>query len=211
MSIFSKTVESQIQSKKIDDYIFSDTEEIFYNLYCQAKVTREHSIIHRIWVTGFIHKEAYFLLPDLQLIFDNFHTPSQYCDNPLFLQRIYLDMAESLSNDSDLIDNLEKVICRIHYCSDLDFSDIVNLQGSWKNQFQNAQNDERRSELVCILLMICKAKHYWYQIRPSDDWNYAHDVFRDQLLLEIGRFYSKQAADTRLHIPDFFKALHPFV
>ncbi|ETX03546.1 MAG: hypothetical protein ETSY2_33145 [Candidatus Entotheonella gemina] len=203
-------VDLDIQSKQIDNYTFSDTEAIYHDLYFQSKVNRENSVKHRIWITELIHKEAYFLLPDLQTVFDRFHTSPMYDDTSLVLHRIYLAMSDSLVNDSDIKNNLKTVRCRIDHCSGLELLDTTTLQDSWKNQFQKAQNDERKDELIFILLTICKAKSYWYQIRPSDHWNYSHDVFRDQLLLEIGSFYSKQDADVRLHIPCFFNLLYRF-
>lgn len=177
-------IDLDIQSKRIDNYIFPDTEAIYQDLYHQAKVKRENAVKHRVWITGLIHKEAYFLLPDLQLVFDHFHTTPMYCDDSLVLQNIYLDMSESLANDSDIKNNLKTVCCRINHCSGLELSDTTQLQDSWRHQFQNAQNDERKDELIFVLLMICKAKHYWHRIQPPDDWNYSHNVFRDQLLLE---------------------------
>ncbi|ETW94609.1 MAG: hypothetical protein ETSY1_34100 [Candidatus Entotheonella factor] len=151
------------------------------------------------------------MLPDLQSVFDHFHTTPIYNDNLLILQNIYLDMSTLLVNDSDIKNNLQTVRSRIDYCSDLDCSDTIKLKDSWRKQFQNAQNDTRKDELIFVLLMICKAKYYWHRVRPPDDWSYSHDVFRDQLRLEIGSFYSKQDADIRLHIPCFFKVLYHFV
>ena len=44
------------------NYSFSDTEEIFTHLYEKARVNEQNFKEHRIWVTGLIHKEAYFWL-----------------------------------------------------------------------------------------------------------------------------------------------------
>ena len=51
----------------------------------------------------------------------------------------------------------------------------------------------------------------WNQIQPSSDWTRPAQVFREQLSLEIGRFYSKQSSDAKYHISFFLETLYEFV
>ena len=55
--------------------------------------------------------------------------------------------------------------------------------------------------------MLIKAKYYWNQIQPPSDWSSSPQVFRDQLLLEIGKFYSENSQNPRYHISFFLKTL----
>ena len=201
----------QIQAIDSASYSFANTEEIFNNLYEKFKVKDENTARHRIWVTGLIHKEAYFLTPELQSVFDNCYTSPIYKGNSLLLQDIYIDMADKMSSDMDLQNNAPRVLNRISCCSGLDCSEIDKLQDSWKDQFQKAVHDTRKDELVFALLTIKKAKNYWHQVQPPSDWTRPPEVFREQLSLEIGRFYSEHSNDPKYHIPFFLKTLYEFV
>lgn len=193
---------------KFYDYKFSDTEAIFSDLYQECKVNEENAIQHRIWVTGLIHKEAYFIIPEAQPIFDTFFTV--YNSNSLVLREIYSAMADAMITDDDLKNNLSKVSNRISHCSGLDCSGTDKLRDSWKDMFENAQNDIQENELILALLTLKKAKYYWNQIQPPSGWTSSIETFKDQLLLEIGRFYSEQSNYIKYHIPCFFKILREF-
>jgi hypothetical protein len=204
-------VDLDIQIQTLDRYSFADTESIFNNLYNKFKVNAQHTSAHRIWVTGLIHKEAYFLIPELQSVFNDFSTVPIYNGTCIKIQDIYIDMIDKISSDLDVHNNLPRVFNRISCCAGLDCGEIDKLQDSWKDQFQTALDDTRRDELVFALLTIKKAKNYWNQIQPPSDWTGSHAAFKDQLLLEIGRFYSGQSNDPKYHIPFLLKTLHEFV
>ncbi|MEW6493413.1 MAG: hypothetical protein AB1589_13050 [Cyanobacteriota bacterium] len=204
-------VDLDLQLQKINDYDYADTEAIYRELYEKFKIKIENVEQHRIWVTGLIHKEAYFLIPDLQSVFENFSVTPLYNNNSLRLQDIYITMANEISNDLDLLNNASRVFNRISCCSGLDCSEIGKLQDSWKNQFQKAGDENRKDELVFALLTIKKAKNHWNQVQPPSDWPRSPETFREQLLLEIGRFYSEQSDNPRYHIPFFLKTLYEFV
>ena len=201
----------QIQTIDSASYSFADTEDIFHNLYEKFKVKDENTALHRIWVTGLIHKEAYFLIPELQSVFDNCYTSPIYKGNSIILEDIYIDMADKMSIDLDFQNNSARGFNRISCCSGLDCSEIDKLQDSWKDQFQKAVHDTRKDELVFALLTIKKAKNYWNQVQPPSDWTRPPEVFRDQLSLEIGRFYSEQSDNPKYHIPFLLKTLYEFV
>lgn len=204
-------VDLDLQIQAIDNYIFSDTEAIFCELYEKSKVKAENAADHRIWVTGLIHKESYFLTPALQSIFDKSNISPIYKNNSVLLQAIYIDMADAIGSDPDLQNNLKRAVARISYCCGLDCAGLEKLRDSWKNEFQNTQDEMRKEELILALLTIKKAKEYWNQIQPSSDWTRPAQVFRDQLSLEIGRFYSYQSSDAKYHILFFLETLYEFV
>lgn len=103
------------------DYPFPNTEDIFCSLYRKIKVNQANTHHHRIWVTGLIHKEAYFLKPDIQEIFDNQYIISPvYKENIVNLENIYLDMVNDMTNNADLQKHWERVIKRISHLSNFD-------------------------------------------------------------------------------------------
>jgi hypothetical protein len=204
-------IDLDLQLQTIDKYIFTDTEAIFRNLYEKSQVKEQNAAQHRIWITGLIHKEAYFLTPELQPIFDNYYNKPIYKGNPAVLANIYLDMADAICSDLDLQNNLQRAFDRISYCSGLDCTEVQAFQASWKERFQNAVDETHKNQSIAVLLTIKKAKDYWHQIKPFGDFSREDWVFREQLSLEIGRFYSEQNSDVKSHIPFFFKTLHDFV
>ncbi|MEG4148218.1 hypothetical protein [Microcoleus sp. Pol12B5] len=204
-------IDLDLHLQKIDDYPFPDTEAIFCDLYEKSEVRSQNAKRHRIWITGLIHKEAYFLTPELQSIFDDYPHPPMYQDNPVEVNSIYMDMADKISSDPDLKNNLniQRALNRINHC--LNCADLNRLQDSWKTEFQNTSDETCKHQLIMALLTIKKAKDYWGEIKPPVDWSGNDRQFRDQLSLKIGEFYSQQNSDVKYHIPFFFKTLHDFV
>lgn len=202
-------VDLDLQVKTIDNYSFSDTEAIFYNLYNKGKVKEQNAINHRIWVTGLIYKEAYFMTPELQPIFDNYLSGTPiYNGNPILLEKIYIDMVDGMDTDIALQENLQTASKRISYCAGLDCTGVDKLKDSWKNEFQNARDDRRKNELIYALLTIKQVKEYWQKIQPPCDSSHADYNLREQLSLEIGRFYAAQSSDSRYHITYLYKNLY---
>lgn len=202
-------IDLDLHLQKIDDYIFPDTEAIFCNLYEKSEVRSQNAALHRIWITGLIHKEAYFITPELQSIFDDYPHPPMYQDNPVELNSIYMDMADKISSDVDLKDNLQRASDRINHC--LNCTDLDKFEESWKNEFKNTSDETRKHQLIMALLTIKKAKDSWNQIKPPVDWSGNERQFREQLSLKIGEFYSQQSSDIKCHLPFFFNTLHEFV
>lgn len=183
----------------IYDYKFSDTEEIFKHLYEKSKINEENIKLHRIFITGLIHKEAYFLTPELQLVFDTFLNTPLYEGDKISLDKIYLKMVDDITTDTDLQNNLAKVSNRIDYCR-LDFSEINKLCNSWKYEFKACKNELQKNELIYSLLTIKKAKYCWKQIQPPADTDIPPKSFREQLSLEIAKFYSENTNNPKYHI-----------
>ncbi|MCP4133881.1 MAG: hypothetical protein GY754_23125 [bacterium] len=190
-------------------YDFKDTEEIFHDLYDKGKVNEANTHKHRIWVTGLIHKEAYFLHPELQDFFDNYPTPPAFNGTKLNLEGIYTAMSGAIDSDTDLADNFDRARARISYCDTLDLANTNRLKESWQREYQNASDVAQKHDLSCALLTIKKAKDYWAKIKPlpDSDWTRNDGVYREQLLLKIGKFYSQESQNSDHHIPAFFKTL----
>ncbi len=208
-------IDLDLHLQKIDDYSFPDTEAIFCNLYEKSEVRSQNAKLHRIWITGLIHKEAYFITPELQSIFDDYPHPPMYQDNPVELNSIYMDMADQISSDPDLKNNLniQRALARINHC--LNCADLNKLQDSWKNEFQNTSDETCKHQLIMALLTIKKVKNekqpehdYWEKIKPPADWSRNEKVFREQLSLKIAEFYSQQNSEVKCHIPFFIKTLY---
>ncbi|WP_293149452.1 MULTISPECIES: hypothetical protein [unclassified Microcoleus] len=211
-------IDLDLHLQEIDNYSFPDTEAIFCNLYEKSQVKAQNAKQHRIWITGLIHKEAYFITPELQSIFDDYPNSPMYQDNPVQLNSIYMDMGDKISSDPDLKNNLniQRSLQRINHC--LNCTDLDKLQDSWKTEFQNTSDETRKHQLIRALLTIKKVKNekqpehdYWEKIKPAGDFSRGERVFREQLSLKIGEFYSHQSSDVNCHIPFFFKTLHEFV
>jgi hypothetical protein len=198
---------------KIEDYHFADTEDIFHDLYRDLCVRFDRLQNHRIWVTGFKHKEAYFINPDLQQLFDEYPHPVMYRGTQLQLGNLYQNMAGELNKDLDLRNNFMTASNRIQHCQDLECTDLQQLAKSWQSQWEIAENC--RDELVLPLLAIAKSKPYWKEeIKPDELFSRSGNVFRDGLSLQIARgFYAKQNGEECLHyhLPCFFKYLYDFV
>ena len=202
------------QIRSIDDYQFKTTQDIFFNLYEKTKISEANADSnHTIWVTGLIHKEAYFLEPDLQSFFDNYPTPFFYKDTKISLQEIYLKMAQEIDQDKNLTTNLEVIRPRIKHCIGLDFNDVEELKSNWIDRFHSSSDDQKKRELILTLLAVVHVKNnYWKEIRPERGKNAHHH--REELALAIARdFYAKQTDDeaaAKYHIPYFFKMLRKF-
>ena len=208
-------VDLDIQIRPINNYRFTDTQQIFCSLYEKSKINEVNAAeTHEILITGLIHKEAYFILPELQSIFDEYLIKPSYQSKKLDLENIYHSMSYDLSEDADLKANFAIACSRIKHCTGLDFSEIDKLKSSWITQFREAEDVARKHELILNLLTIRKAKDYWHQIQPSSDWSRDDSVYRDQISLAIARdFYAKQTDDeaaAKYHIPYFFKMLRKF-
>lgn len=206
-------VDLDIQKANIcSSYNFDDTEKIFRDLYNELKVNQSTSFLHRIWVTGLIHKEAYFLTPDIQPIFENHSNLPHYNNHCLRLEQIYMHMIGEICQDIDLQNNWQSASQRIQHCSYLNFDEIENFKESWNFTYQNTGDELKKKQMILALLTIVKSKKYWENVKPPDDWNGGNErKFREQLSLKIGEFYSCQSSTTENHIPFFFRTLYDIV
>jgi hypothetical protein len=203
-------VDLDLQLQQIDNYNYTNTEEIFCDLYDKSEVNQDTIDNHRIFITGLIHKEAYFLFPDLQNLFDEFPNSPSYQNNPLLLKDIYVDMIHTINNDIDLQNNIVRAFNRINHCSGIDCTDLDKFIDSVKNNMTNSANTIIQDETSVALLTIKKAKSFWHQIHPPQDWTRSPDNFREQLMLAIARFYSEQSQNPKYHLSFLLEALYKY-
>ena len=221
-------VDIDLQSQSLEDesftYPFINIDDAFNHLYDGNKINTQNAIEHRIWFTGLIHKEAYFLLPELQQFFDvdlpelhyKYHQGCHYQNNSLNLNTIYQDMVNDTIQDRDLADNLERAVSRIkNYCENTQIECTEDLQDYWQQQWQvNANNRDDLDKLIYAILSIRKAKPYWAKVHPGDeiateDCENRYRKFRDDIALEIGKqFYARQAGEPHQHLAYFFRHLY---
>jgi len=211
-------VDLDIQKTKIRgretclDYAFENTEDVFYNLYDRLTVNELNSKHHRIWVTGLIHKEAYFLTPNLQTVFDNYPNIPHYNNTTIDLEKIYMDMINEIcQGNNDLKENWQSVFKRIEYCVYLDFNGIMEFQDSWNTAYTHVVDALEKKRLILALLTLVKSKEYWRKVEPPSYWSSGDEKFREQLSFEIARFYSKEECNCENHLSFFFKTLYDIV
>lgn len=194
------------QSNLPTDYPFASTEGIYYDLYHQHEINRDRIDNHRIWVTGLIHKEAYFLLPELQDFFDSeWQLEPQYNHKTLILNEIYQDMVKEIVGDRDLEQNFKNITKRINYDTTLDCTTIETLQKTIQSQLNSCSDI---SSLIRSLFAVKRVKPYWKQINPPDRWTSSINNFYDQLSLQIARFYSYQTDSSQNHLSCLFSRLY---
>jgi hypothetical protein len=199
-------VDIDLHTAKIEDkeYGFADTEEIFHDLYLDLKIQIDKLPQHRIWVTGLMHKEAYFLNPALQSIFDSYEIPIEYGGNQIDLDSVYREISENLTQDQDLCQHFGKAIKRICHCKNLNLQNQQLLAESWQKLYDLPA--EIKTELIFALLAIAKSKPYWRKIMANSPARQ-----KEALSLQIARrFYAEQnGADcNRDHLPGFFTYLY---
>ena len=183
---------------------FQNTEELYKELYAGGNLDLGKVPNHRIWVTGLIHKEAYFLLPSLQDVFDNSPVKALYKGTPLRLESIYIDMLNDLDRDEDLRSHFSSIFHRISHCLQFDNISFEDCCIQLRQSELNSDPQRTYESYVKALLAIRKAKPYWHSIYSEEN---PRNV-RDQLLLDIARYFSEnESLASELHVPGFFKFL----
>lgn len=201
-------VDVDIQKITLDEtYPFQDTDAIFCNLYQNARVNPEHASKHKIWVTGLVHKEAYFVVPELQKIFDNHPIKLQFAGEPLDLKKLSLQMAKDMSKLNDLIQHFDAIKHRIAYFSAIPSNHLAEWQQTWLDLFSKADADAQ-NQLIYLLFTIMKAKDYWEKKLIPVEVDTSQERVREQLMLKIADFYAETPATEHFHIPYFLKIIY---
>jgi len=188
---------------------FQEVEEIFKKLYNQGKFEYSPDYKNHILVTGLIHKEAYFVLSELQDLLIEYK--AQYNGNQLNLDALYSEIAIDSNHTKDLAKHFNHITQRLRQYPSLDCTNLPSLQTSWLSNYQNA-ND--RSTWINALFLFKKAKPYWEKIYSTDIPN-TH-IFHDQLCDVISQFYrtrfrNKDDVIGELpidHIPCLFRTIY---
>lgn len=209
-------IDLDLQPKAIANYHIQDVETIFAQQYQNNKILLKAIEQHRILVTGLIHKEAYFLLPEFQEFLDLYTPQPLFKQEPVLLSDIYLKICAETTEDKDLMDAFERVSKRIDYCSQIDRTCLENFKTSWCSQFTSCSDFPLRQDLISTLLTVRKAKPYWKQISfKTDDDSEERDekdkIHREQLSLQLGKQISRQNWDNPAnHLAYWFKLIYQF-
>jgi len=191
-------------AKVLENYPVENTEQLFNMLYQENKPHLDNIKKHPIFITGLIYKEAYFFVPELKEVFENYPLAILFDDLPLDLNAVYEKMGVSFGMDKNLEKNYSIAQQRIAYLMQLDLTNITTLQESWQTAFNSAETEEK-NVLIYALLSIHQIKDYWKLIKSNSELS--EERFKEQLTLEIGNFYAKQPRESLHHLPSFFNAL----
>lgn len=178
----------------------SNTEDVFHNLYNALRINQAQLKEHVIFTTGLIHKEAYFLLPELNEFFKDYRNQILYKNAPLDLTQVYNDIIHEFEDDKDLAANFEIAQRRLAFSS-LDSTNLSSLKHAFHQAHQQAENPD----LIPILFLIRKAKLYWKQL--SEDSTNSQQQFHEQLSDAIAHFYSDKN-DENFHLTAIFNAIY---
>jgi hypothetical protein len=202
-------VDLDLQTKKLDHYPYSDLETIFHALYQNGEFRSEAGYQnHHLLVTGLVHKEAYYLLPEISTIFEQYQI--RFNGQNLALDDLYVTIAESADTDQDLKMHFSQVRSRLNCDPYFQCQSLMKFQESWLDAFEQSLTKlpEQKRLLVHNLLMVCKAKRFWKQIHPArEDSRTSHEL-QDQLIPFIGRVYAEQPVYDYYQIPSLFKAIY---
>lgn len=196
-------VDLDIQQANLTDYNYhcDKTEDIYRQLYKSHEIMNANIKGHRIFVTGLIHKEAYYLTPELEdNVFKNYHLKIRYDGSPLKLEELYKDMVTSIKDDSDIKKNFNTVEERVKSCSALQCSTIEELGEALQEKVLDKADSTAWEEHIYTLLLIRKAKQSWHELAPSEEHSIDIERFREQLTLQIAKHYSKSAPTGKNHI-----------
>ena len=216
-------IDLDLQREIIDHKFDYDTENLYYDLYQDASISHETIDKHRIIITGFIHKEAYFLEPDLQALFDSSQYQINYKNNQLSLSNVYQDMLLKVELDDDLKANLDIAITRIKTILLNQPSNCLELTEELNSLFNNAYLSlENKRKAVEAILTIIKSKPIWEKEITVESKEYLLKEYlltakecKDNLMRNIAEFYAKECEQSsqtnhKYHICQWIKYLHNF-
>lgn len=207
-------VDLDLQGKRLDYYTYPSLDKIFQALYHYSNFqTTNVKPDHHIFVTGLVHKEAYYLLPEMQ---DLFKKQRVYFNHqPLFLGELYRTIVEEADSDRDLVTHFHQVKYRLKPDLNLTTRSVSEFQNAWLSQFDQTQPDPTsvspqppNRDLIYSLFLLCKAKPYWRQIQPCPGDSRTPDQLQDQLMTSIANVYAYQFPSPKHHIPCLFQAIY---
>lgn len=197
---------------------YANTEELYHQMYNNSEVNQDIIFGEHILLTGWIHKEAYFLEPDLQNLFDNSDCQLGFFGSPLQLDDVYKKMCENLVDDTDIENHFSLVWNRIKRRLGGNPENPEQLARLWTDSFSSAKDDPHmKRKLIECILTIKKAKPCWKKITISHSYQQLdEEALRDSLLLQIAEFYANQcqkewdSGPVPYHIPQWIQVLWNF-
>ena len=201
-------VDLDIQSADLSEIsaCFQNTEELYHHMYENSIVNRNIIMDEHIIVTGWIHKEAYFLAPDLQSLFDNSEYQLTFYGEKLQLDTVYEEMAANIPEEVDIIKHYSVVQTRIKKLMGWETENPRQLAELYMDEFGNTANSyAEKRKLTESLLTIKKAKSCWYKIRIAHPHKESpEDSLRDALVLQIGDFWAKKCKEKQDGEPFYY-------
>ncbi|MGK7882080.1 MAG: ornithine acetyltransferase [Crocosphaera sp.] len=196
---------------------YQTTEELYHAIYENNTIDTNIIDKSKIIITGWIHKEAYFLEPDLQDYLKNelSSTKITYKNNSLSLDAIYQDMIQDINDNPDINQNLDNVLQRIEKFLSMSIPDKNSLINECQKLKHNSTiTPQEKRKLIEVILKIVKAKPYWEDEITIEDDYLSKNKAEDNVLLAIARFYAKscnfspQSNSTVYHIPQWVNFLY---
>ena len=215
-------IDLDLQSAIIDHKSNYDTEQLYYDLYQNNLVNAQAIDEHKTIVTGFIHKEAYFLEPDLQILFDDSQYQISYKNQQLSLNDVYRDMLLEIENDQDLENYFDSAITRIKNILPRTLNNCIELKEELGKLFNKSfTSTENKSQVIEAILSIIKSKPFWeneitIESRENlpEEYSLSFKECRDNLMLNIAKFYagkceqSSKEVNSKYHICQWMKYLY---
>ena len=214
-------IDLDIQREIIDLESDYHTEKLYYDLYQNGLVNPKAINEYKTIVTGFIHKEAYFLELNLQTVFDNSQYKISYGNKQLYLTDVYQDMLLKIETDKELKTHFNTVIARIknilpnvpRNCPEL----AKELSTLFKDPTLSLEN---KRQVIEAILTIVKSKLFWEEkitLEGKEDlpeeFLLSPKDYRDNLMLNIAKFYAEECEQSseinhKYHICQWIKYLH---
>lgn len=214
-------IDLDLQPAIIDSDSDYDTENLYYDLYQNGSINPSIIDKYKTIVTGFIHKEAYFLEPDLQELFDNSPYKISYDNKQLSLTDVYQDMLLKIETDQELKENFKTAIARINNILLNTPKDCKGLSQELSKLFNDSTiNLENKRQVIEAILTIAKSKPFWSEkiiieskANLPEEYLLTPEEYRDNLMRNIAKFYTEkceQSLETnhKYHICQWIKYLH---
>ncbi len=188
----------------------NSSEDLHRALHNGNELLAEALAQHRIWITGWVHKESYFFDPDLQDLYNDYKL--LFDENPLVLNDLYHRMIDDMDGDQDLAKHCDCAIGRIKLHLLENIAQLSDFKSIWE---QGSYDPKRRPSLISALLAIKKAKHYWEEKLTVDpqEISISRSAYLDTVMLQIAKFYADQCPKDdpqdlpRYHIPQMIRCL----
>ena len=215
-------IDLDLQPVIIDHEFNYSTEKLYYELYQASSINPEAIDKYRIIVTGLIHKEAYFLEPDLQALFDSSQYKISYKNKQISLTDVYQDMLLEIEVNEDLKNNFSIAIARVENILQNTPSDTIELAKELSELFYDSiQNIESQRQIIEAILTIVKSKSFWGEIiiegqeSLPEEYLLSPEESRDNIMLNIAKFYADKCeysseVNQKYHICQWIKYFYNF-